>query len=449
MLRQGLPDGDGHNSTPEKHAPSLRLRLAASLTAATLAVALISGITAWLAIHNEANDYQDDILRQTATLIDPHNPPRRADLDDDNRIDIEAVARTGRYGRFLGKNPHDGYHDLRRHDRAYRAYIHTYPGGERLALIQDTESRDEIASASAGHAIAPLLLLVPILALTSLYTIHRALRPVRRLSRDIEARDKNDLSPLTDSGVPQELRGITRAMNRLLARIDSTIRREQRFIADAAHELRTPMTALTLQAERLAPHLADSTAARAQLHTLRDGIRRTSALLEQLLLLARSQHSETAAPAASHVQAVFRQVIETLLPLADAKQSDLGIASDTDATLPLPAAELYTLIKNLADNARAAAASTLTSKPAPMRPSSSLKTTAPASRQRNARACSTRFTASSAATKKVPDWDSPSSKPSATNTAQASLCTMHEAISTVCAWKSVFHARYPNPKGQA
>ena len=195
------------------------------------------------------------------------------------------------------------------------------------------------------------MLLVPILALTSLYTIHRALRPVRRLSRDIEARGENDLSPLADSGVPQELRGITRAMNRLLARIASTIRREQRFIADAAHELRTPMTALTLQAEGLTPHLADSAAARAQLHTLRDGIRRASALLEQLLLLARSQHSETAAPVASHVQAVFRQVIETLLPLADAKQSDLGIASDTDATLPIPAAELYTLIKNLADNA--------------------------------------------------------------------------------------------------
>ena len=405
-----------------KNAPSLRLRLAASLTAATLAVALISGITAWLAIHNEANDYQDDILRQTATLIDPHNPPRRADLDDDNRIDIEAVARTGRYGRFLGKNPHDGYHDLRRHDRAYRAYIHTYPGGERLALIQDTESRDTIANASAWHAIAPLLLLVPILALTSLYTIHRALRPVRRLSRDIEARDENDLSPLADSGVPQELRGITRAMNRLLARIDSTIRREQRFIADAAHELRTPMTALTLQAERLAPHLADSTAARAQLHTLRDGIRRTSALLEQLLLLARSQHSETAAPAASHVQAVFRQVIETLLPLADAKQSDLGIASDADATLPLPSSKPSPTTR--CATARAAAALTSASKPAPMRPSSSSKTTAPASPPTNARACSTRFTASSAATKKVPGWDSPSSKPSATNTTQSSPCAM-------------------------
>ena len=332
-------------------ASSLRLRLAASLTLTTLLVALVAGIAAYHAIHDEAHDYQDDILRQTALLIDPNNPPPRADLDDDNRIDIETVSRTGRYGRFLGKKPGDGYHDLRRHDRPYRAYLHTYPDGQRLALIQDTESRDQIASASAWHAILPLLLLVPILALTSLYTIHRALRPVRRLTRDIEARTEDDLSPLATDGVPQEMRGIIHATNRLLTRIDATLRREKRFIADAAHELRTPMTALTLQAERLAPHLADSTAARAQLHTLRDGIRRTSALLEQLLLLARSQHSETAAPVASHVQAVFRQVIETLLPLADAKQSDLGIASEQDATLPVPAAELYTLGKNLADNA--------------------------------------------------------------------------------------------------
>ena len=95
-------------------------RLAASLTLTTLLVALVAG---YHAIHAEANDYQDDILRQTAVLIDPHNPPPRADLDDDNRIDIEAVARTGRYGRFLGKNPGDGYHDLRRHDRPYRTFL--------------------------------------------------------------------------------------------------------------------------------------------------------------------------------------------------------------------------------------------------------------------------------------------------------------------------------------
>ena len=319
------------------NAPSLRLRLAASLTLTTLLVALVAGIAAYHAIHDEAHDYQDDILRQTALLIDPNNPPPRADLDDDNRIDIETVSRTGRYGRFLGKKPGDGYHDLRRHDRPYRAYLHTYPDGQRLALIQDTESRDQIASASAWHA-------------TSLYTIHRALRPVRRLTRDIEARAEDDLSPLAADGVPQEMRGIIHATNRLLTRIDATLRREKRFIADAAHELRTPMTALTLQAERLAPYTNDP-AARAQLDTLRTGIRRTAALLEQLLLLARSQHAETTAPATSRVQDAYRQVIETLLPLADRKHSDLGIASEQDATLPVPAAELYTLGKNLADNA--------------------------------------------------------------------------------------------------
>ena len=330
-------------------APSLRLRLAASLTLTTLLVALVAGIAAYHAIHDEAHDYQDDILRQTALLIDPNNPPPRADLDDDNRIDIETVSRTGRYGRFLGKKPGDGYHDLRRHDRPYRAYLHTYPDGQRLALIQDTESRDQIASASAWHAILPLLLLVPILALTSLYTIHRALRPVRRLTRDIEARAEDDLSPLATDGVPQEMRGIIHATNRLLTRIDATLRREKRFIADAAHELRTPMTALTLQAERLAAQM-DNDAARRELEPLRSGIRRSSALLEQLLTLARSQHRDDA-PASCHVQAVYRQVVETLLPLAEAADCDLGISDSTDTELPLPATELYTLIKNLADNA--------------------------------------------------------------------------------------------------
>ena len=277
-------------------APSLRLRLAASLTLTPLLVALVAGIAAYHAIHDEAHDYQDDILRQTALLIDPNNPPPRADLDDDNRIDIETVSRTGRYGRFLGKKPGDGYHDLRRHDRPYRAYLHTYPDGQRLALIQDTESRDQIASASAWHAILPLLLLVPILALTSLYTIHRALRPVRRLTRDIEARAEDDLSPLATDGVPQEMRGIIHATNRLLTRIDATLRREKRFIADAAHELRTPMTALTLQAERLAPYTNDP-AARAQLDTLR-AARTTPAPRAQP---ARRNHRPRHEPRAGHL----------------------------------------------------------------------------------------------------------------------------------------------------
>ena len=414
-------------------APSLRLRLAASLTLTTLLVALVAGIAAYHAIHDEAHDYQDDILRQTALLIDPNNPPPRADLDDDNRIDIETVSRTGRYGRFLGKKPGDGYHDLRRHDRPYRAYLHTYPDGQRLALIQDTESRDQIASASAWHAILPLLLLVPILALTSLYTIHRALRPVRRLTRDIEARTENDLSPLATDGVPQEMRGIIHATNRLLTRIDATLRHEKRFIADAAHELRTPMTALTLQAERLAPYTNDP-AARAQLDTLRTGIRRTAALLEQLLLLARSQHAETTAPATSRLSFARLSKPCCRLPTPNRATS----ASPVTPTPPCPSPPPNSIPSSKTSpttpcaTARPAAASTLTSKPTPTPSPSSLKTTAPASRQTNARASSTPSTASLAAKKKAPASALPSSKACATNTARHSACTTPKTTRTAC-----------------
>lgn len=327
--------------------PSIRLRLALALTAAIILVALGAGTAAYYSILDETHDYQDSLLSQTAALTDPYNPPPPYDGDEANHINIEPVSPFGRYGHFFRQNPADGFHDIDRRGEHYRAYIHTYPGGYRLAFIQDSSYRDQAAYAGARHIITPLLLLVPILTIVSLITVHRALHPVRRLSRQLEVRDERDLSPLAGDHIPGEISGFIHAINHLLARIDAGRKREQRFIADAAHELRTPMTALTLQAERLAAHLPHNDAG---LEPLRSGIRRSSTLLEQLLTLARSQHQDST-PASCRVQAVYRQVVETLLPLADAEGCDLGISGSGDAALPLPAADLYTLIKNLADNA--------------------------------------------------------------------------------------------------
>ena len=329
--------------------PSLRLRLALALTIAIILVAIGAGAAAFYTILDETHDEQDSLLSQTASLIDPYNPLPLYDGDDSNYIDIQPVSPFGRYGHFFRQNPADGFHDIGRRGERYRVYIHTYPDGYRLAFIQDSTYRDQAAYAGARHVITPLLLLVPLLIVVSLITVHRALRPVRRLSHQLAARDERDLSPLADAHIPSEISGFIHAINHLLTRIDAALKREQRFIADAAHELRTPMTALTLQAERLAAQM-DNDAARRELEPLRSGIRRSSALLEQLLTLARSQHRDDA-PASCHVQAVYRQVVETLLPLAEAADCDLGISDSTDAELPLPATELYTLIKNLADNA--------------------------------------------------------------------------------------------------
>lgn len=330
--------------------PSIQLRLTLALTAATLLVAIGAGTAAFYAILEEAHEYQDDMLRQTAGLIDAHHPPHTREDDDDIRIDIEPIGQPGRHGRIIDPHLRDGFHDFRHHKKRYRAYLKTYPDQRRLAFIQETEFREEAAYASAWHAIAPLLLLVPILALITYFTIRRALRPVRQLSQQLEKRSETDLSALPADNIPREIHGFITAINHLLRRVHASIREQQRFIADAAHELRSPLTALSLQAERLAE--ADMGAEAAErLHTLREGIRRNRHLLEQLLAMARAQNPEQTQREQHSVQHLYRRVIQELHIHADAKNIDIGIDGEQDAHIAGDDISLYTLIRNLVDNA--------------------------------------------------------------------------------------------------
>ena len=125
---------------------------------------------------------------------------------------------------------------------------------------------------------------------------------------------------------------------------------QRRFIADAAHELRSPMTALSLQAERLAQ--ADMSApASDRLHTLRQGLDRARKLLDQLLSFARAQSTSSRSGIRLSVQQLYRQVLEDLLPLAESKSIDIGITTAADALLEVDAVDLLTLVKNVVDNA--------------------------------------------------------------------------------------------------
>lgn len=335
---------------PKPH-PSIQIRLTAALSVATLLVAIGAGTAAFFAILDEAHDYQDDMLRQTAGLIDARNPPPRAHEDDDDiRIDIEPLGHPGRHGRRIDPRLDDGFHDFHHKNRRFRAFVKTYPDKRRLAFIQETEFREEAAYASAWHAIAPLLLLVPILALITYFTIRRALRPVRELSQQVENRRESDLSALPLDNIPREISGFVHAINRLLHRVGQNLREQQRFIADAAHELRSPLTALSLQAERLADAEMGAEAAE-RLHTLREGIRRNRHLLEQLLALARAQAPENTEKQTHSLQTLFRRVIQELHIQADAKNLDIGIDGDADAQVAGEELALYTLLRNLVDNA--------------------------------------------------------------------------------------------------
>ena len=264
----------------------------------------------------------------------------------------------------------NGFHAFRNQNLDYRVYVHRLRDGSRIAVSQETRIRDQIARQSALYATLPLLLLVPVLLAVMLMLIRLMLRPLAELSRTVDARQEHDLKPLPKTDLPTELQPFVNAINGLLGRTGAAMESQRRFVADAAHELRSPLAALSLQAERL--HAAPmSSEATERLETLQAGIRRSRHLLEQLLLLARAQNARwvqgqaaataASAPAVVAVLPVMRRVLEDLLPLADQKGLNLGISAapgvthdaEVDERIRVAADEmaLYTLLRNLVDNA--------------------------------------------------------------------------------------------------
>ena len=409
---------------------SLQFRLARAISLAVAAMATVAGILSFRATLHEVHEFQDEILEQAAELLGPESGQATASLpvqgclqtDDDeegliiqrlpalpkNSQDRKQSSTTDTDAKDLLTNDEsatsvrasdatrssasrdkdddedddkarclplpatlkNGFHAFRHQNLDYRVYVHRLRDGSRIAVSQETRIRDQIARQSALYATLPLLLLVPVLLAVMLMLIRLMLRPLAELSRTVDARQEHDLKPLPKTDLPTELQPFVNAINGLLGRTGAAMESQRRFVADAAHELRSPLAALSLQAERL--HAAPmSPEATERLETLQAGIRRSRHLLEQLLLLARAQNARwvqgqaaataASAPAVVAVLPVMRRVLEDLLPLADQKGLNLGISAapgvthdaEVDERIRVAADEmaLYTLLRNLVDNA--------------------------------------------------------------------------------------------------
>lgn len=353
---------------PQPKSRSLRLRLALWLSSAIVAVAVVAGGYAFWQTFDEVHDLQDDVLRQVAALVSHAGEPamqalQRATDDDELDIDDEAQLRIQPLGQpaaqghvYLPDTLPNGLHTLDVGGTGYRLLVHGLPSGQRFAVMQETSLRNDIALNSAWLTVLPLLLLVPLLVLITVLLVHRMLKPVAALAREVDARRDTDLHAVPQQALPSEIRPFVHAINRLLARVEQSMAVQRRFVADAAHELRSPMTALSLQAQRLAG--ADmSPSAHERLHSLQQGIERNRRLLDQLLTMARAQEMQEAS--ASPTQAVelndvFRQVLEDLMPLAEARHIDLGLVEGSEGQglhLHVQAVDALTVVKNLVDNA--------------------------------------------------------------------------------------------------
>ena len=335
---------------------SLQVRISIALILMFLPLSIIAGAFSYYQTYHEAEELQDDLLRQTAAYINPKTTDY-TQIGSENHILIQTFGQEDTVP--LSDTLGEGFHTIKGSvddddedddDDEYRAYIRQTPQGK-IAVLQETEYRDDLAATAAYQSVLPLLIALPLMILLTVWITYRAMRPVKTLSASLSKRRSDDLSPLDGEGVPSEIQGFVTAINQLLQRTGENIRRQQRFIADAAHELRSPLTALSLQAERLTK-LPQSDEAREQTGLILQSIQRNRHLLEQLLTHARAQGSETQRNLTDiSLQAQFRRVLQELMPLALDKQQDIGVAVENDLRIRADDTEIYTLIKTFTDNA--------------------------------------------------------------------------------------------------
>lgn len=273
---------------------SLQLQLSLTITILLFIIALISGSLSFYETYHQTHKIQDDLLRQIAAYINPSQPlPKSQKSKNDARIHIRTSTQHASDKKALPEASHlpDGFHTLTEADGddTYRVYIITTEQGK-IIIYQENEYRDDLAQSIAWHSTTPILATIPLAIALLVWQIRRALRPLRQQSQELQHRQATNLAPLNPQAAPSEIQGFIHAINQLLHRTHQAMQQQQRFIADAAHELRTPTTALSLQAERLSEHNLPPEL-KEQIDSLKTTIQRSHQLQEQLLTLARSQAS--------------------------------------------------------------------------------------------------------------------------------------------------------------
>jgi two-component system sensor histidine kinase TctE len=179
-----------------------------------------------------------------------------------------------------------------------------------------------------------------------------ALAPLKLIEAEASRRSGTELTPLDPLHGPEEVRGLIEAVNRLMARVSSVMESQSHFIANAAHQLRTPLAGLRLQAQ-LASKATRPEAMRASLAEVEASAARAAHLIDQILVLSRAEAAETAASDQTIDLAIIaRQVIERNLALADRRNIDLGYEGGADNLEVLGNEVLFAeLLGNLVDNA--------------------------------------------------------------------------------------------------
>jgi len=351
------------------HGPmcSLRRALLLWLVPLFLVVGVGSAVFSYWGFSRMANAFMDDQMHQIGTALAATHALVTAPPPAPERIHTLGSYVTqvfGADGRLLatswpdlklGLQPAAGFADVEVGKTRWRVYS-TEPSadGRRAQVVQSGSFRSRLAADRAVAAAAPVLILLP-LAILILWSLARAMSTaVQDIGRQAALQDAHNIAELPLERVPQEIQPLVVSFNSLLTRLRDAFADQRRFVQDAAHELRTPITALALQMENLRGDLPSGACAQS-FAQLEAGLRRAQRLVEQLLKLSRQQGPIVEEAREVDLRAQLHESISSLIALADQRGIDVGFVDMTEGS-PAPTwrcapGDLRSVVDNLVENA--------------------------------------------------------------------------------------------------
>lgn len=339
---------------------SLQFRLSIGAAIVVLGVALLASSFSYWWVFAEAIELQDKQLIQLSALVnhqciihpDLTAPVEISTADPESHFVMQWLdpaleqARTELPG--LPVDLPEGLYTYFVRGVSWRLLVKTFSNGSRILVGQQTKVRDEIARASALNALISPIVLIMLLLLWVAYLIRQVFSPLKKMATQLNQRTDHDLMPLPDENLATEIAPFIAAINHLLARVRDSIAQQRQFVRDAAHELRSPLTAISLQTERLVD-LGLEFNLHTRLVKLHYATERTRILIEQLLTMARTQDEKVTAKVSIPVKALLCELLEDLLPLAEMKKIEVSVIGE-DVHVHSRPIELQSLMKNLIEN---------------------------------------------------------------------------------------------------
>ena len=345
-------------------ARSLRARLLLLLFGAVFLTACVQAFVAYRTSLNETNEifeYQmEQVARSLRTGLSVQGYPIvgfREDTDEKFEFLIQITNTSGKIV-FRSTPEADLPLDVPPGISTFEANGSTYKlfslvSGDRLIQVaQDRAARRNMARKLALRTVSPVFVMVPLLIFLVWWVVTASLAPVERVRRQVASRQADELKEVSEDGLPEEVFPLVHELNLLFHRVRNAFDAQKNFIADAAHELRSPLAALKLQLEGLR-RATDDPARELAVYRLASGIDRATRLVEQLLMLARQQAGPTdiehkkPVPLAKMIQSIVGDLWEA----ANARHIDIGLIDADDALVLGHQDALNILVRNLLDNA--------------------------------------------------------------------------------------------------